>query len=137
MPTLTIIRGAPGSGKSTLARKLSTDTGAPIWEADMYFTNKNGEYRFDPCSLTAAHNWCRLSVWADLRAGNDVIVANTFTKLWELAEYLAMAEDFEADVEIIRCTGTFNNVHGVPSDKVQKMRDGYEPHPDETIHTGD
>ena len=44
---LYILRGLPGSGKSTLAESL----GGYHIEADMYFTNDDGEYNFDPSSL--------------------------------------------------------------------------------------
>lgn len=34
-------------------------------------------------------------------------------------------------VHIYRCVGEWASVHDVPADKVQRMRDGYEPHPEE------
>lgn len=128
MPTLTIIRGASGSGKTTLAKVLSEVNDCPYFEADMYFINESGEYQFDFTKLKNAHAWCQGIVKSYMKDGVDVIVSNTFTKIWEMKPYLNMANEFGYDVQVIHCQGKFDNVHGVPEDKVQQMRDNFEPY---------
>lgn len=128
MPVLILLRGAPGSGKSTAASKL---WGFAHYETDQYFMH-DGYYDFDYTKLKEAHRWCQNVVWREMRKGRrNVVVSNTFTKLWELDAYLADAKANGYDVHIYRCVDEWASVHDVPADKVQRMRDGYEPHPEE------
>ena len=124
MPTLYLIRGAPGSGKSTLAEAIAAETGAAWYEADMWHIAADGEYRWTPENVKPAHAECQASARAALESGADVVVANTFTKLWELDAYLAMPFD---SLRIIHCTGGHQNVHGVPDATVERMRENYQP----------
>lgn len=119
MKVLTLIRGLPGSGKTTLAQKLARY--AEHVEADMYFT-KNGEYNFNPAYLREAHQWCQDCASRKMEAGDDVIVSNTFVRLWEMDAYLTLARTHGYTVQIIECKGRFENVHGVPADKLREMR---------------
>ena len=51
-----ICRGLPGSGKSTLSKKIKekyTDT--VICSGDDFFTDENGNYKFDQTLLFDAH----------------------------------------------------------------------------------
>ena len=121
MATLYLVRGIPGSGKSTLAQKLSREKGIGHYEADQYFS-RNGSYVFDPSKLRAAHAWCFDKVNNELERGNDVIVSNTFTQEWELVNYIDTALDAGAKVEVIQCTGEWENIHGVPADKLAIMK---------------
>lgn len=53
--TLVLIRGIPGSGKSTLAKAMP---GFFHVEADMYFVDDSGNYRFGGERLREAHACC-------------------------------------------------------------------------------
>lgn len=133
MKTLHIIRGASGSGKSTLAAKLTPYR----YEADSFF-ERGGVYKYDPAKIKKAHAQCQADTEAAMRANlSPIAVANTFTRKWEVEPYLDMAERHGYHVEIHHCTGRFQNVHGVPEDVVERMRNNFEelnppksnPHP--------
>ena len=131
MPTIYIIRGVPGSGKSTYVRKNLADIS--WYEADMYFIRPDGRYEFNTRFIKDAHNWCRSCVVAAMANRQEVVVSNTFTRKWEMKEYLQMAEDFGYDVVVIRCTGKYKNIHGVPDDKVQEMQNRFEDYEGERL----
>ena len=144
MLKLVLIRGAPGSGKSTYAGLLADKElvqGRPVvqLEADMYFTRPDGVYDFNPKLLGNAHEWCQMRVRNNLKFCSDdeypgtVIVANTFTRVWEMMPYLDMAKECEATVEVYRCTGEYQNIHGVPDDKVRQMRERMQPFEGEVV----
>ena len=125
MSIVYLIRGVPGSGKSTLAAKLAAGTpGSHHYEADMYF-EQSGNYKFDPAQLPRAHAWCFDKFSQAVRRNEPVIVSNTFTQLWEVKNYIDFALDNKAKVVVVQCTGKWNNVHGVPSEKVDQMRNRF------------
>ncbi len=64
-----------------------------------------------------------------LLAGNDVVVANTFIKKWEILGYLKAAQSLglDLDIEVLEARGEYANVHGVPEDIVCRMKRQYEP----------
>lgn len=117
MAHLLIVRGLPGSGKSTFAKSL----GRMWFEADMWMV-EDGKYKFDKDKLSHCHSMCQRSVKAFLDAGIDVVVSNTFSRIWEMEPYMQMTENFT----IVMCEGNFPNVHGVPDEVIQKMRDRWE-----------
>ena len=135
---LILVRGAPGAGKSTHAEQLG-DTRLDecdailIVEADDYFIRPDDVYDFNPKLIPDAHKWCQEKVRRNLdfckreELPATIIVANTFTRLWEMQPYLDMAEEFGAAVEVHRCSGEYQNIHGVPDDKVRQMRERMEP----------
>lgn len=118
--TLYLIRGAPGSGKTTYAKTLSI---ADHYEADMWF-DQNGGY--DPAKVKQAHEWCQHMACAAMEAGRPCVVANTFTRLWEMEYYRAVAERLGYEVREVVMRGEWPNVHGVPDDKVRQMRERFE-----------
>ena len=59
---LYIVRGIPGSGKSTFAKTL----GGQHFEADMYFIDESGNYKFDITEIKLAHEWCQGMVKAHM-----------------------------------------------------------------------
>lgn len=120
---LILIRGVPGSGKSTLAR-LFAQAGYSWYETDMYWESRGG---FDPAKLSEAHVWCYTQVTNNLKADNSVVVSNTFIKNWEMAPYIKYAKENDLTFAVIEATGQYQNVHGVPEDKVQRMREMFEP----------
>lgn len=128
-----IIRGVSGSGKSTLALKLAElhsleGKVALIFETDNYFIDENNEYKFNPVKLKEKHAACFNDF---LTALNDrhvdvVIVANTFTRKWEYVNYADAAKDSGYEVTTLIANGNYKNVHNVPDDVVQKMKNRFE-----------
>lgn len=127
MPHLYIIRGVPGSGKTTLANRMY-EFGMidDFFEADQFMVDSLGQYKFDAKRLKFCHEKCQRETRSELSKGLNVAVSNTFTRKWEMQPYLDMAKEFDAQVTVIACQGEFENVHGVPVDKVRQMRDRFE-----------
>lgn len=98
---LTLVRGIPGSGKSTHAKTLD----AKLVEADQFFIDKDGLYQYDNAQIKNAHNWCKLETTRLLKAGFNVVVANTFVKNWEMKFYQNLANDMELAFEVIEMKG--------------------------------
>ncbi|HFQ5220613.1 TPA: AAA family ATPase [Vibrio vulnificus] len=122
---ITLIRGIPGSGKTTMALEMD----AALVEADQFFVNKDGEYHHDRRYIKDAHEWCQMEMKRLLLAGNDVVVANTFIKKWEIVGYLKAAQSLrlDLDIEVLEAKGEYANIHGVPEDIVCRMKRQYEP----------
>lgn len=129
MADLLLIRGLPGSGKSTLARKIVAAAGFHHYEADMFFMLR-GEYHFDGERLKESHEWCQRMTRRALANGFNVVVSNTFSRLWEMRPYLEMP----ARITVIRCEGDYGNVHGVPAEVVERMAARFENFSNETIY---
>ena len=125
---LVLIRGIPGSGKSTHAAKL----GYHNFEADQYFMRDN-VYVFDATKLHQAHLWCQNHTRSILEQGFSVAVSNTFTTLKEMKPYFAMAEELKIPVRVIKVIGNFQNVHNVPEEALQRMRDRWQDFEGEEI----
>lgn len=122
---LILIRGLPGSGKSTMARALHK-VGFGWFEADMFFVDVNGEYHYDREKVKDAHEWCQREAFKTLSDGKSVVVSNTFTRLFEMEPYFDMAKTFSIEPRIVEATGNWPNVHGVPAEVVEKMRQRWE-----------
>lgn len=121
---LVLIRGLPGSGKTTMAKKYA-EAGYVHCEADQYF-EVGGEYRFDAGQLHTAHADCLRRTIAAMDAGCPAVVANTFTRRWEMEPYLKAAKKRGVRVRIIECIGNWPNVHGVPAEAIERMRARWE-----------
>lgn len=131
---LMLIRGCPGSGKSTLAHYI-WDSGV-IFEADKYFYDTDGNYNFDITKLKDAHAWCLAKVQDAMEQNQstmgkyypDIVVSNTFTQEWEMESYLKLANTYEYDVVtlIVENRHGSKNLHGVPEENVQQMRDQFD-----------
>lgn len=134
MRVLILLRGVPGSGKSTFAKFMWSD--GVIFEADKFFNGPDGEYKFDGSKLKEAHEWCRNSVESAMQENHatsgrhfpEIIVSNTFTREWEMQAYLDLAKKYDYNVVslIVENRHGGKNVHGVPDEKVQEMRDRFE-----------
>lgn len=127
---LYIVRGIPGSGKTTFAKTL----GGVHFEADQYFM-VDGEYKFDVAKLKEAHKWCQGQVsnamlinYTTGNLNNVIVVSNTFTQEWEMTPYIEMAKEWEYTVFTIVVENRHGgeNVHGVPEDKLEIMRNRFE-----------
>lgn len=119
---LTLVRGIPGSGKSTYAKSLNSK----LVEADQFFIDQDGTYQYDNTLIKDAHNWCKLETKRLLKAGFDVVVANTFVKNWEMKFYKSLADDMRLKFEVIEMRGNYQNVHGVPDEVVARMASQFE-----------
>lgn len=127
--TLLLLRGLPGSGKSTLSKTI----GAITFEADMFFMEGN-EYKFNPTKLKEAHAWCQNQVELTMKNSTKnfetsrIAVSNTFTQEWEMLPYYDLAKKYGYEVFSIivenRHGGT--NVHNVPEDKLEIMKNRFE-----------
>lgn len=96
------------------------------YEADMYFMDEQGNYNFDASKLNRAHNWCIDKTREGLEHGDIVIVSNTFTTKKELKPYFDMAKEIGIVPVVYLAQNQFNNVHNVPADKLQVMRDRFQ-----------
>lgn len=130
MKSLYLLRGLPGAGKSTLAKKL----GDAHFEADMYFTNENGQYIFNGADIKKAHEWCQNEVQLAMILNHtsglneSIVVSNTFTQEWEMEPYYKMAETYGYRVFslIVENRHGGENLHNVPEDKIEAMRERFE-----------
>jgi len=129
---LILLRGLPGSGKSTLAKIIlqlrSTDE-PEVLSADDFFEDKEGDYNFDSSKLKEAHNYCQFRCSERMRQQKArIVVANTFTQEWEMDEYFKMAERYNYRVHtvIVENRHGNENVHGVPEDKLQQMKNRFQ-----------
>lgn len=118
---LILVRGLPGSGKSTLAKRLAMNLGHVHFEADQYFM-LDGRYNFDASKLGLAHHWCQTQTHRCLTQGMTVVVSNTFTTVKELAPYFELAKEFSILPQVIVCQGEFGNIHNVPEETLNRMR---------------
>lgn len=128
MPTLYLIRGVPGSGKSTFAQQMKRNgMVSQVFEADQYFIDKEGNYQFDVTRLGAAHGWCQDRAEMYLLNGQDVAVSNTSTTEKEVEMYRKIAENAGASFVSIVMENRHGgeNVHNVPADKVQQMKNRF------------
>lgn len=127
MNVLTLIRGCSGSGKSTIADALADSNNPNIFEADNFFYDNNGVYNFDASKLKEAHDLCIFETEQALQLNTpSVIVANTFTRVWEMKKYEELAHTYGYVLNIIECHGNFENVHNVPSEVVNMQRERFE-----------
>ena len=108
---LVLIRGISGSGKSTTAKELVeefTQKGFSCrhFETDQFFTDMDGNYHFNKEDLQRAHSWCLNETKLAMAIGVDlIVVSNTFTKYWEMAEYMLLTKKHsEYVVDVIEKT---------------------------------
>ena len=129
---LILLRGLPGSGKTTLAKiilQLRSTEEPEVLSADDFFEDKEGDYNFDGTKLKEAHNYCQFRCSERMRQQKArIVVANTFTQEWEMDEYFKMAERYNYRVHCIVVENRHGNenIHGVPENKLQQMKDRFE-----------
>ena len=127
MKTLIILRGIPGSGKSTVAEMLSEGGKYPVCTADDFFM-VDGEYKFDASKLYIAHCKCKDKVGYAMAEGYEkIFVANTNTTEKEMNPYFDLAKEFgyQAISLIVENRHGNTNVHGVPDEALEKMRNRF------------
>ena len=122
---LYIVRGIPGSGKSTFAKTL----GGQHYEADMFFIDEEGNYKFDVTKIKDAHQWCQGMVKTDMILEYPkIVVSNTSTQEWEMEPYFKLAKEYGYTVFSVVVENRHEGVnqHGVPEDKLQMMKDRFQ-----------
>lgn len=114
-----------------------------VASADDFFM-VNGEYRFTPNLLGAAHGACLRKVITELQLRSRVseniaiptthdvlVVNNTNTSLTEIAPYMAAGQAYGADAKILCLRidpkiAAARNAHGTPLATVEKMAERLE-----------
>lgn len=122
---LILLRGICGAGKSSFAKTL----GGVHFEADMYFTDVNGNYNFDPTKLKLAHNWCLIQTQKAMCDEKPrIIISNTFTQEWEMELYYKFAkeEGYRVYSIIVENRHGGVNEHGVPEEKLNLMEKRFD-----------
>uniref|UniRef100_A0A8C5QY34 NEDD4-binding protein 2-like 1 n=1 Tax=Leptobrachium leishanense TaxID=445787 RepID=A0A8C5QY34_9ANUR len=139
-----LLRGLPGSGKTSLARKLKRDfPSALVFSTDDYFIMEDGTYLYDHNLLPEAHKWNQKRARKAMSRGKTpIIIDNTNIQAWEMKPYAVMAVEnsYQVLFKEPETSWKFNvreltrrNSHGVPKEKIRRMKDIYEH--DVTFHT--
>lgn len=124
---LILIRGLPGSGKTTLAKRLlEVIPNSKHFEMNQYRINSDGEYNYDPTQNQNVANICKIDALIALEKGFTVIVSNTFTRRWEMVDYINYVIIYNIPYQIIECYSQFKSEHNVPNEHVQRMKDRWE-----------
>jgi len=119
-----------GCGKTTLANILSHNNTIkyPVYSADDFFMHGE-EYRFDVKLLPLAHAYCKQKTRSAMVLKIEkIFVANTFTRKWEMQGYFDLAKEFKYNVFVMVVENYHENknVHSVPDEHVQNMKDRFE-----------
>lgn len=118
---IVLVRGIPGSGKSTFASMISSNT---HFEADQFFTDSQGNYKWDANKIGEAHEWCQKQIRERMaRDISPLYVANTFTTEKEMKPYFDMAEKYGYQLSsiVIENRHGNENIHSVKSDVIDRM----------------
>ena len=130
--TLILLRGLPGAGKSTFAKMMWHHF--VVCEADDYFVDEYGEYKFNARDLPKAHNWCKSKVETFMQDNQanpqfypEIVVSNTFTQEWEMEDYFKLAEKYGYKVFSLIVENRHGgiNQHGVPKEKLEQMKERF------------
>lgn len=102
MTTVIILVGPSGAGKTHHAKLLQArEQGTIICSIDDYFCRK-GQYEFEPDKVGLAHAECLRKFTRELQSGyaSHLIVDNPNCLLQDLAPYAALAQAYEARIDI-------------------------------------
>lgn len=133
-----IMRAIPGSGKSTFAKKIKTSTEASGLTCSIHSSDEkfmvNGEYKFDQSLLGAHHLANHREFCKAMSDGINVVIGdNTNIKRKDYMTYVesAKAAGYRV-VSISFVPGDVQmhfqrNVHSVPMDVIQRMKDSFNP----------
>ncbi|XP_063285508.1 NEDD4-binding protein 2-like 1 isoform X2 [Pelobates fuscus] len=125
------LHGPPRSGK--LKREFPS---ALVFSTDDFFIMDDGTYLYDHDLLPEAHRWNQKRARKAMNKGKTpIIIDNTNVQAWEMKPYAVMALEHEYQV-LFREPETswkFNvreltrrNSHGVPREKIQRMKEVYD-----------
>lgn len=131
---LFIVRGAPGSGKTTLAKKIAHYLNAEHFENDSFFTDEQGNYKFDFNFHQQAKDECFQKTKKALLAGETVVVSNTFIKISEIEPYIDICiKNGDINYFVIEMMLEFDNTYNVPQSVVEQKKADFEPLKDSII----
>lgn len=129
-----IIRGPQGSGKSTRAQQFAAKGGYAHVEADDFFLDEFGVYRFDKARHKEAHEVCRADARAWLAGGFVPVIANTFSMRWEIEVYLEYLEVEPDNALVLSCHRGWTaekyaetSTHGVPVHVISRLLRRWQP----------
>lgn len=128
MAILRLMRGVPGSSKSTSAKRMFP--GTLLLENDMFLIS-NDQYKWSKERVKVGIDLCTKMTEMALENNSDVVVANTFTKRRFIAAYEKLAMKYGAKFEVYRCTGNYQNVHGLNDEMVTSFKNAMEDWPGE------
>lgn len=132
---LTIVRGIPGSGKSTYVNEAMNPKDVEAhFEADMFFTDEEGNYNWDGDKLFAAHKWCFDNVREALESEKNTVVSNTFVRPKDVRKYLSLARTLGVAVHVVDVLGNHPNVHNVPEKTLAHMKAEFKPLAQDLVH---
>lgn len=148
MKNLILLRGVSGSGKTTIADLLCEMVINSKFEsiepnvkykapsitiethcADDFFTDEEGNYKFQPAYLGNAHKDCRTRTEAAMIGEIPlVVVHNTFTKDWEMDPYFMLAEKYGYRIHtlIVENRHGSSSVHDVPPLALTNQQERFE-----------
>ena len=98
-----LIRGPQGSGKSTRAQQFAARGGCAHIEADDYFLDEYGVYRFVEGKHQDAHRSCKEEARAWAAAGYTPVIANTFSMRHEIKAYLSYLDVEVSNALVLSC----------------------------------
>ena len=133
---LIIVRGLPGSGKTKVAKGIVKSLGgkAVHFESVMYFrTTDDNHYRSN--HVKSSHDWCLRSTENALKEGRTVVVANTFTRGWEIEPFLSLGKELGLKTTVIKAIETNPNKFGIPDGTIRHMSNRWEDVPNEITLT--
>lgn len=136
MSKVFIYCGIPGAGKSTIVANRHGAM-ANVCSSDLYFMEFDRAtdalvYKFDASKLGEAHGQCLRFFITEVHNGEaEIIVDNTNTTIAEIAPYVAIAQAYSYDVEVITVLcepekAHARNVHGVPLEAIKAMAERLE-----------
>ena len=127
------MQGVQGSGKThtatALAAKLILEGFSTVIASADEYMMEDGEYKFALSKLGMAHTSAASVALDKYKLNKVIIIDNTNIMQWYLRSYLEPLCQHGFDATkflVVRCTGTFANIHGVPKDVVDLMRDKIE-----------
>jgi len=128
MKDLILVRGVPGAGKSSIADIIKHGRADRYMIAtDDYFTDRDGNYKFDGSKIVENHAKCLNAV--DFNMNDDsgyeiIIVHNTFTEELHMKPYfdLAAKHGWRVHTIIVENRHGSASTHDVPQHSVDKMK---------------
>lgn len=120
---LIILKGVSGSGKSTFSGLISEPK--IICTADDFYTDKQGNYNFDPTKLGQGHKACQAKFDEAIKDQviTNIVIANTNTKPSDYKYYVDKAEKAGLKVTYVVLENRHGNkdVHNVGEDVLQRQ----------------